>query len=403
MTNLLKILQWLRQIPILGDLLLSLLGGGGREEKTRILAHVMPWYSTREDSGAWGWHWTMNRFSPETVKGGRREIASKFYPLIGPYDSRNKSVVEYHLLTMKLSGVDGIVIDWYGLSDLHDYPDIHRNSTLLVDMAEKIGLSVAICYEDRTILELEKNGRLKKGREHHAAREIKWLSKNWFSRKHYLRHKGKPLLLSFGVDNMSDKEWSRTLDMADLEIAYVSQANLRKKASGVFDWPVPSRGLAAQERFAKDNRDTPLAIPVAFPRFDDIYEQAGVHSSYGRIPDDGGRTFRNLVTKAIKNGRPFVQIATWNDWGEGTSIEPSVEFNTRDLAAIQNIRRDFLDKKFPYTSKDLRLPLELFNLRKRGSVSSNDLNSVAALIAEGDLERASKQLKRLIEEGAGKS
>lgn len=34
----------------------------------------------------------------------------------------------------------------------------------------------------------------------------------------------------------------------------------------------------------------------------------------------------------------MVQIATWNDWGEGTGIEPTVEFGNRDLLTIQRLR-----------------------------------------------------------------
>ena len=33
-----------------------------------VLVHYMPWYASKPVSGEWGWHWTMNRFNPETVK-----------------------------------------------------------------------------------------------------------------------------------------------------------------------------------------------------------------------------------------------------------------------------------------------------------------------------------------------
>jgi len=138
---------------------------------------------------------------------------------------------------------------------------------------------VAICYEDRTVLELEKKDLLAEGRAAHAAAEIQWLAEHWFPLDHYTKHNGRPLLLSFGVANMTDEEWSETLQLADVSVAYVSQAKRRPGASGVFDWPVPSQGLAAQERFLRGVVREPLAIPVAFPRFDDIYEQAGLHAS----------------------------------------------------------------------------------------------------------------------------
>ena len=76
-----------------------------------VLAHHMPWYEAKPFSKAWGWHWTMNRFDPEKRVNDRPEIASHFMPLIGPYDSGDPHVLEYHLLLMKLAGIDGVVVD----------------------------------------------------------------------------------------------------------------------------------------------------------------------------------------------------------------------------------------------------------------------------------------------------
>lgn len=385
------IMQILRQIPFLK----TLFPNKSKKIKQQILAHVMPWYASKPISGVWGWHWTMNHFNPEKFTNGRREIASKFYPLTGPYDSFDKNIVEYQLLTMKLAGIDGIIIDWYGLTDLYDYPVIHRNATLLVDMAEKFGLSFAICYEDRTVIELEKNGRLNTSKALHVANEIRWLSKNWFSKKNYLHFDDKPILLSFGVDNMSDEEWKKAIKSSDTSVAYVSQAVPRKVATGAFDWPVPSQGLGIHKKFIKKSDNWKLSIPVAFPRFDDIYEQAKVHGSYGHIPDDNGKTFRNLLTDAIESDSPFIQIATWNDWGEGTSIEPSLEFGNRDLRAIQDLRRDLIDSDFPYKARSLDLPFKLLELRRKARISSSKLDSISKLIAEGDTEKASKKISDL--------
>lgn len=390
-------------LPVLTSVLAICLTVAGRSASNaaepspppKLLAHVMPWYATRSISGRWGWHWTMNHFDPEQEANGRRPIASTLYPVIGPYDSSDTSVLEYHLLLMKLAGIDGIIIDWYGLTDVNDYAELHRNTTLLVDMAKPLELEVAICYEDRTVLELQKKGLLEQGRAAHAAREIQWLAENWFTLDHYIEYDGRPLLLSFGVANMTDDEWRETLQLADVPVAYVSQAKRRPGASGVFDWPVPSQGLAAQERFLQTTTNEPLTIPVAFPRFDDIYEQAGLHKSYGSIPDDRGRTFTTTLRNAVTAGQPFVQIATWNDWGEGTSIEPSVEHGTRDLEAIQQIRREHIDPTFPHTAKSLSLPLKLLGLRKTAAANPATLDAIALLIATGDTAEADTRVAAL--------
>ena len=58
-------------------------------ERKLVLAHYMPWYESKAVSGQWGWHWTMNKFQPDKVVQGRRELASHYRPLIGAYDSND--------------------------------------------------------------------------------------------------------------------------------------------------------------------------------------------------------------------------------------------------------------------------------------------------------------------------
>jgi hypothetical protein len=57
------------------------------------MVHYMPWFQAKPYNATWGWHWTMNHYNPTTIDGqGRRAIASHYYPLIGPYDSRDPDV-----------------------------------------------------------------------------------------------------------------------------------------------------------------------------------------------------------------------------------------------------------------------------------------------------------------------
>jgi hypothetical protein len=80
----------------------------------------MPWYVAKPFSTTWGWHWTMNVFDPGAKEDGKRRLASQYTPLIGAYDSGDPAVLEYHLLTMRMAGIDGLIVDWYGLADHSD-------------------------------------------------------------------------------------------------------------------------------------------------------------------------------------------------------------------------------------------------------------------------------------------
>src|SRR5678815_3446347 len=117
-----------------------------------VLVYYMPWYVAKPHSSSWGWHWTMDHFNPDIINAsGERQIASWYYPLIGPYDSADPAVLEYHVLLMKLGGIDGVIVDWYGPDAYLDYAINNERTAALFQFARKAGLKFSLCYEDQTI------------------------------------------------------------------------------------------------------------------------------------------------------------------------------------------------------------------------------------------------------------
>ena len=351
-----------------------------------VLVHYMPWYAAKPTSDAWGWHWTMGRFDPERLdSAGRREIASHAYPLIGPYDSNDPHVLEYHVLLMKLAGIDGVVIDWYGTSTLHDYETIHRNTAHLIEYVKKAGLQFAICYEDRTVQNVaQERGIARQEAYRLAARDMEWLRDMWFGDAAYVRIDGRPILPVFGpIYFETAGEWEQILGGLSTRPLLYALPHLVEstRADGVFGWPPvdggrsirPDRWVEYLTNLYTMGGDSTEVMAVAFPGFHDVYE-----TSYGHIDDRDGATFDETLAMAMASASPLVQIATWNDHGEGTSIEPTVEFGYRYIEALQ----DALGKR-AYAAEDLRLPEQLYTLRKR-------VAGVTAL--RGELERASEEL-----------
>lgn len=361
-----------------------------------IMAHYMPWYSADETQNRWGWHWTMNHFDPQRERQGRREIASQFYPVIGPYDSQDPLVIEYHLLTMKLAGIDGVIIDWYGREDFRDYAQLHAATMAVIDQADRLQMKYIICYEDQTLGALIENNRLKaQDKVAHATAEIEWLIAEVFSRANYVKRGDRPVLLSFGQNGLSNEEWSQCLTSCSQEIAYLSLHHRRDSAIGAYDWPLPSQGIQATERFANDSRTWDASIPVAFPRFVDIYAQAQLHASYGEIPDDAGNTFEQTFEHALSLKPQILQLATWNDWGEGTQLEPSVEFGYRDLEVLMRHRAQHDGAYRAAEAKDLELPLLLLQARRDGLGTAAQRDSLRAALTRLDWSEARKAASTL--------
>ncbi|MCH2122784.1 MAG: glycoside hydrolase family 71/99-like protein [Pirellulaceae bacterium] len=362
-----------------------------------IMVHYMPWYEARTQPEYWGWHWTMNHFDPSNSVRGKRSIASHFYPLIGAYDSGDRNVLRYHFSLMKLSGIDGIIIDWYGLKDFRDYKLLHRNTALAIELAGEYGLQVAICYEDQTVPILVEAKRLApQNRVSHVVQELRWLNDQWFQRENYLKLDNLPVLLSFGQTGLSSTEWGRVIQELNSDVLYLSQHHRRPVAVGAFDWPIPSEGVRRQAAFNRESSRWKYSMPVAFPRFRDIYSQAQLHESYGEIPDRNGKTFQETLDAASGVSSELIQIATWNDWGEGTQIEPSLEYGYRDLKILQAHRSRRISKGPKYKEDALMLPLKLFKLR-----TASDPPPAATLMAieknmfEGEVEIANRRLESL--------
>src|SRR6187399_140070 len=113
----------------------------------KIYMHYMPWFQSKPVSGYWGSHWKMTNKNPEIIDAnGKRQIASHYYPLIGPYDSKDSDVIEYHLLLMKYAGVDGILIDWYGSHTNYDYGTNLINTNAVIDKLDDVGLQFSVVY-----------------------------------------------------------------------------------------------------------------------------------------------------------------------------------------------------------------------------------------------------------------
>lgn len=312
-----------------------------KSNSMNLYVHYMPWFETPEtNGGAWGQHWTMADKNPNNMdENGKREIAAHYYPLIGPYASSDKDALEYHLLLMKYSGIDGLLVDWYGTRDLYDYPAVKRNTEVLMEVAEKVGLELGIVYEDQT-LRAEMEGVEEKIAQ--AQADMQYLETNFFNKSNYIKVDGKPLLLVFGPQEISrPDDWSAVFSVLNTKPSFLTlyahsgatNNTTTKNAQGEYIWvdatPIETKYAA------KDNFE--LFMGGAYPGFNDFYKEGGWGESVlADIDYTNGATFRNLLNMAKNNNVDMLQLITWNDFGEGTMIEPTEEFGYSFLADLQS-------------------------------------------------------------------
>lgn len=369
------------------------------------MAHYMPWYQTPDVNGYWGWHWTMNHFNPaQTDENGRPQIASHTMPLTGPYDSMDGALLEYQVALMKLSGIDGVIVDWYGIEEFWDYGVLNQATSKLFEVVKRAGLQFVICYEDQTIKHMVDNKHLAMADVYtHGQDVMRYLQETWFSDDAYLKSDGRPVLLTFGPQYYSNAtDWEKLFSVLDVQPVFITlDKRVGTVATSSFPWPpmwASRDGVLTQT--ALENYLKPFYTKVAgdayrvagaFPGFHDIYKEAGVSEGYGYLDPQDGETFRFTLELALSSNPDAVQLITWNDYGEGTIIEPTEEFGYRYLEMVQDARRAMTDEEFTFTVEDLRLPLQLFNLRREhaGDAAINArLDEAFDALVDGDVDRA---------------
>jgi hypothetical protein len=75
----------------------------------------------------------------------------------------------------------------------------------------------------------------------------------------------------------------------------------------------------------------------AYPGFKDFYKEGGWGTGMGwEIAHNNGETLHTTLQKASAAGVKYLQLITWNDFGEGTMIEPTQEFEYTMLEHVQH-------------------------------------------------------------------
>jgi hypothetical protein len=357
----------------------------------------------------------MDHFNPGvTNANGTQQIASWYYPLIGPYDSADPAVLEYHVLLMKLAGIDGVIVDWYGPDDFNDYAVNNQRTLALLNSTRKAGLKFSICYEDRTIQEeVNRNHIPPSAAVARAQQAMLYAQTNFFIDPSFLRLGNAPVLLNFGPQYFkNNSDWVTIFSVlsATNKPLFFTEDNRLAIGAGAFNWPPmwlsgggTNQLTQAQMKsylagFEQNAGGWPRFISSAFPRFHDIYAQAGTGTSYGYLDDAGGHTLSDTLTRALTNNSAVVQVVTWNDFGEGTVVEPTVEYGYRDLGIIQNLRRQYLDPSFPHHTNDLAIALRFYNRRKQSDKNpaiSQELDRIFTSIISGNLSTANSRLADL--------
>ena len=336
----------------------------GKTNSTKVLMHYMPWFETNSSNdGKWGQHWTMITKDPNIivdVATGKRQIASHYYPLIGPYHSGDPEVIEYHLLLMKYSGVDATVIDWYGTHNIYDYKINFDNSDQLIKRTKEIGLDFGIVYEPYITSNVESVTGQNKSLA--AIDDLKFLKNNYFNQTNYLKINNKTAFLAFG-NNFTGAEWNSIFSYSGVSPRMYFLQYLTNSIATINPSPGEFYWVNSSDNLGQTNWDLNFKgfkISGAYPGFKDYYGQGGWTSNHLNWEIEvSALTLRDRLNLIKNLNTNVVQIQTFNDFGEGTMMEPTVEFGFTFLNELQKFTG------VPYNTRELELVYKYYLLRTK--------------------------------------
>ncbi len=379
-----------------------------RRKGKPVFVHYMPWFQSLERDGVWGQHWTMTNRNPDIIESdGKRQIASHYYPLIGSYSTRDKDLQQYHLLLMKLSGVDGVIFDWYGKRNVLDFRLIKKGMESFIKELEKTSLEFAVMYEDRVVHEQARG--LSDIQINQAVADLKYIKRKYFTNPKYFKVKGRNLMMIFGPNYITQSsDWDKIFNDLKAPMSLLTLWGARKivgeeHSAGEYAW-IDRNHLQTLSGYYNNviDFDTNIVGGVAYPRFNDYYIEGGWKDPMADdwvVEDRGLDVFSESFDESLKHPVDFVQIATWNDFGEGTMIEPTAEFGFDHLELLQDYT------KTTYTKEDLMIPYSLYQLKKQHKTNENALfllNRAYRHANRNDLRKAKKLISIVIRDyGAG--
>lgn len=380
-----------------------------------VVAHYFNWFQTPDVGGSWR-HWEWKGKGPQrdpNVVGadGRREICSVYHPVIGAYDSSSRDVMEYHLLTARAAKLDGFFVDWYGIPSLEE-----KLFGPLLDVAGRFGFTMCVCFEDKAMFGYHYRARDRREAVSNAIANLEHILETHGRHPAYLKIGGAPVVINFSwqepdesvnekAHGFSAAEWAEILAALRRrhEIYFVHDYHGHLKESywdasdNLYPWldvngPCLDAYYAEARRRVADGK-IGFVSTLVYPGFDNTGVWGWGDGPFV-TPREDGAFYARSWERALTNDAWFVQVATWNDFGEGATIEPTDEYGFKYLemtesyaARLKGVQSD--------GGRALKLPLELYRARRSagGPARAKELDRVAELIAAGRVDEAEALLR----------
>ncbi len=257
-----------------------------------VSAFYYPWFATTIVDGSYA-HWAQDGHNPP------KDIASVYYPTLGVYSSDNPSVLDAQMAEIQRAGIDQIAVSWWGRGSPED-----QRLPGVIAAARLRNVSVAVHIEPYT-------GRTVASVQADIA---------------YLQTLGISTFYVYQAFTLPPEQWASLNDSLHAQgvttfaqTALVGQA-VQGHFSGIYTYDIVTwTGAKFARLCTQAHAHGLLCAPSVGPGYDARRATGDPHVK----PRRDGRTYDSMWHAAIAAGADEVTITSFNEWQEGTQIEPA--------------------------------------------------------------------------------
>ncbi len=281
----------MRQL-LLGLIVLALGLPAGARADVRVSAFYYPWYGTSAVDGSYR-HWSQNGHVPPD------DIASAYYPARGLYSSSDRLVIGQQMAEIRSAGIDEIIVSWWGRGSAED-----ARLALVVSAARADGIAVAAHLEP------------------YAGRSVA----STLADVAYLRLYGIRSFYVYRALDLPIADWAAAQPAlhagGSMLFAQTSLVGAAAAAGfdGIYTYDIVTYGGNKFARLCSEARARHLiCAPSVGPGYDARRGSGDLAVKHRRH----GATYDAMWRAAITAHADRVTITSYNEWHEGTQIEPA--------------------------------------------------------------------------------
>jgi glycoprotein endo-alpha-1,2-mannosidase len=272
--------------------LLALCAPGPAAAGTVVSAFYYPWFETTSHDGEFA-HWAQGGHAPPM------DIASNYYSATGVYSSSSTEVLDAQMADVARAGIDELAVSWWGRGSAED-----ARLPAVLAAAERHGIAVAAHLEP------------------YAGRTVA----STVADIAYLQGLGVRTFYVYRPFDLPAAEWAPANDQLRLQglEVWAQTALVGAAVTGHFSGVYTYDTLVYNGRlFARLCRQAHSHGLLCAPSVGPGYDADRATGDTRVKPRRDGLTYDSMWRAAIRAGADRITITSFNEWQEGTQIEPA--------------------------------------------------------------------------------